>query len=80
MVTVTDSILANVTLALKKRGMWNRTLVIHLSDNGGPVTTLSPPLIHTLAFVNTREDADGGAPTVPLEGCVGCKPFSASLS
>ena len=44
MVTVTDSILANVTLALKKRGMWNRTLVIHLSDNGGPVTTLSPPL------------------------------------
>jgi arylsulfatase I/J len=37
MATVTDSILANVTLALKRRGMWNRTLVIHLSDNGGPV-------------------------------------------
>ena len=37
MATVTDSILANVTAALKRRGMWNRTLVIHLSDNGGPV-------------------------------------------
>ena len=37
MATVTDSILANVTAALKRRGMWNRTLIIHLSDNGGPV-------------------------------------------
>lgn len=37
MATVTDSILRNVSIALKKRGMWQRTLVIHLSDNGGPV-------------------------------------------
>ena len=37
MATVTDSILGNVSAALKKRGMWERTLVIHLSDNGGPV-------------------------------------------
>ena len=37
MATVTDSILANVTAALKRRGMWNHTLIIHLSDNGGPV-------------------------------------------
>ena len=37
MATVTDSILANVTTALTKRGMWARTLIVHLSDNGGPV-------------------------------------------
>jgi arylsulfatase B len=37
MATVTDSILGNVSLALKQRGMWNRTLIVHLSDNGGPV-------------------------------------------
>ena len=34
MVTVTDEILRNVTAALTKRGMWARTLIIHLSDNG----------------------------------------------
>ena len=33
MVTVTDEILRNVTAALTKRGMWARTLIIHLSDN-----------------------------------------------
>ena len=32
MVTVTDEILRNVTAALTKRGMWARTLIIHLSD------------------------------------------------
>ena len=37
MATVTDSILENVTTALKKRGMWNHTLIVHVSDNGGPV-------------------------------------------
>ena len=37
MVTVTDEILRNVTAALTKRGMWARTLIVHLSDNGGPV-------------------------------------------
>jgi arylsulfatase A-like enzyme len=37
MATVSDSVLANVTAALKKRGMWERTLIVHLSDNGGPV-------------------------------------------
>ena len=37
MATVSDSVLANVTTALKARGMWSNTLVVHLSDNGGPV-------------------------------------------
>ena len=37
MATVSDSVLANVTTALKGRGMWSNTLVVHLSDNGGPV-------------------------------------------
>ena len=37
MATVSDSVLMNVTRALKERGMWERTLIVHLSDNGGPV-------------------------------------------
>lgn len=37
MATVTDSILGNVSLALQQRRMWNHTLIVHLSDNGGPV-------------------------------------------
>ena len=36
MATVSDSLLGNVTNMLKAKGMWNNTLLIHLSDNGGP--------------------------------------------
>jgi len=41
MATVSDSILGNLTNALKKKGMWNNTLLIHVSDNGGPAGRLS---------------------------------------
>ena len=56
MVTVTDEILANVTAALTKRGMWARTLIIHLSDKCGPdicvtdsVTLSLTPVVVTVA-------------------------------
>ena len=39
MVSVLDDNLANVTAALKAKGMWDNTLMIFSSDNGGPVDT-----------------------------------------
>eukprot|EP01063_Lacrimia_lanifica_P008670 TRINITY_DN1571_c0_g1_i2.p1 TRINITY_DN1571_c0_g1~~TRINITY_DN1571_c0_g1_i2.p1 ORF type:complete len:1106 (+),score=165.84 TRINITY_DN1571_c0_g1_i2:560-3877(+) len=36
MATVSDSLLGNITDALKAKEMWGHTLVVHLSDNGGP--------------------------------------------
>ena len=41
MATVSDSILGNITNELKKKEMWNNTLFIHVSDNGGPAGRLS---------------------------------------
>eukprot|EP00730_Choanoeca_flexa_P008727 TRINITY_DN12529_c0_g1_i1.p1 TRINITY_DN12529_c0_g1~~TRINITY_DN12529_c0_g1_i1.p1 ORF type:complete len:113 (+),score=27.10 TRINITY_DN12529_c0_g1_i1:404-742(+) len=32
-----DSVIGNVTQALKDKGMWNETFMIFSSDNGGPV-------------------------------------------
>lgn len=32
-----DSVFGNATSALKRRGMWGSTLVVVMSDNGGPV-------------------------------------------
>ena len=37
MATVSDSVLANVTAALKERGMWARTLLVHLSVSEWPL-------------------------------------------
>jgi arylsulfatase I/J len=36
MATISDVVLQNLTTALKDRGMWNNTLLIQMSDNGGP--------------------------------------------
>jgi hypothetical protein len=39
MVSYTDAAIGNVTTALKNAGMWQRTLVFVMSDNGGPSLT-----------------------------------------
>merc|ERR1719198_2751713 len=36
MASISDEVLGNLTAALKTRGMWNNTLIIMTSDNGGP--------------------------------------------
>jgi arylsulfatase I/J len=38
MVAHTDDMVANVTAALKRKGLWDSTLYLTVSDNGGPVT------------------------------------------
>merc|ERR1719450_869853 len=41
MASISDEVFANLTVALKARGMWNDTLIIMTSDNGGPAGLLS---------------------------------------
>jgi len=36
MATVSDEVLGNMTAALKAKGMWQNTLIVVTSDNGGP--------------------------------------------
>ena len=36
MASASDSVLGNTTAALKAKGMWNDTILIYTSDNGGP--------------------------------------------
>eukprot|EP00038_Savillea_parva_P004236 m.135458 g.135458 ORF g.135458 m.135458 type:complete len:94 (-) comp11417_c0_seq1:1382-1663(-) len=36
MVTAVDSMVANLTLALQAKGMWDNTIFILLGDNGAP--------------------------------------------
>lgn len=42
MVSVVDSGIANVTAALKAKGMWNDTLVVFFADNGGGMGGTEP--------------------------------------
>lgn len=37
MVSYMDAVVGNVTTTVKAKGMWEKTLVIGSSDNGGPV-------------------------------------------
>ena len=37
--SVADDGIANVTRALQASGLWNKTLIIFTTDNGGPTTT-----------------------------------------
>ena len=37
MVNFIDEIIGNITIKLKQTGLWNNTLVIMASDNGGPI-------------------------------------------
>lgn len=37
MVHIMDGVVGNITAAMKQKKMWNNTLVIFSSDNGGPV-------------------------------------------
>ena len=39
--TIADEVLENVTDALKAAGMWNNTLLVYTSDNGGPAGRLA---------------------------------------
>ena len=41
MASAADELLGNATAALKAKGMWNNTLIIATSDNGGPAGRLS---------------------------------------
>ena len=41
MASAADEVLGNTTQALKDRGMWENTLLIYTSDNGGPAGQLS---------------------------------------
>jgi len=55
MTTVWDDVLGNITKKLKEKGMWENTLLIFTSDNGGPVYNTS------LSF------GKGGANNFPLK-------------
>ena len=39
MLTAADEGIGNVTRALKARGMWENTVVVFTTDNGGPTET-----------------------------------------
>eukprot|EP00039_Didymoeca_costata_P026999 m.17182 g.17182 ORF g.17182 m.17182 type:complete len:590 (+) comp5927_c0_seq2:58-1827(+) len=41
MATIADEVLGNVTSVFKARGMWENTLLIYTSDNGGPAGELA---------------------------------------
>jgi arylsulfatase I/J len=41
MVSVLDDNIGNLTQALKEKGMWNNTILVIQSDNGGPIYAVS---------------------------------------
>lgn len=58
MVYHTDEVFGNVTDAFRRRGVWNDTLVIFTSDNGGPL----------YSFYDERSTGHAGANNWPLKG------------
>eukprot|EP01062_Namystynia_karyoxenos_P047941 TRINITY_DN36369_c0_g1_i2.p1 TRINITY_DN36369_c0_g1~~TRINITY_DN36369_c0_g1_i2.p1 ORF type:complete len:554 (+),score=74.15 TRINITY_DN36369_c0_g1_i2:77-1738(+) len=75
MVTAADETVANVTAALKRAGMWNRTLVVWTSDNGAEVqswTTLDrcvrPHMLHDGGFTPATHHYCAGGSNAPLRG------------
>lgn len=51
--SVIDEGLANVTRALKTKGMWDNTLLVVSSDNGGPAFIDQHAVMHPHAFAET---------------------------
>ena len=43
MVSVLDDNIGNLTQALKEKGMWDNTILVIQSDNGGPIYAVSTP-------------------------------------
>ena len=41
MASMADAVLGNITVALQKKGMWENTLLVYTSDNGGPAGRLA---------------------------------------
>eukprot|EP01065_Artemidia_motanka_P038521 TRINITY_DN47370_c0_g1_i1.p1 TRINITY_DN47370_c0_g1~~TRINITY_DN47370_c0_g1_i1.p1 ORF type:complete len:551 (+),score=139.19 TRINITY_DN47370_c0_g1_i1:50-1654(+) len=75
MVTAADEAVANVTAALKRAGMWSRTLVVWTSDNGAEIqgwTTLSrcvrPHMIPGGGFTPATHHYCAGGSNAPLRG------------
>lgn len=62
MVTIIDEAVENVTAALRRRGMWDDTLLIFSSDNGGP---------HHMYLDNETRDSRFEENNYPLNGYKG---------
>eukprot|EP01147_Barroeca_monosierra_P004931 gene4931-6915_t len=69
MVNVLDDILANITTVFKHREMWNNTLMVLTSDNGGYVKALKGPCDHnTPSRGYMCYNGEAGANNFPLRG------------
>ena len=72
MVNFMDGVIANITSLLQARKMWNTTLYILSSDNGGPIYRNGSVGANNFPL---RSSIDGRAST-PIS-CVHTRPFSA---
>eukprot|EP00730_Choanoeca_flexa_P004719 TRINITY_DN11782_c0_g1_i1.p1 TRINITY_DN11782_c0_g1~~TRINITY_DN11782_c0_g1_i1.p1 ORF type:complete len:519 (+),score=67.23 TRINITY_DN11782_c0_g1_i1:149-1558(+) len=64
MMTGIDQSLANITQVLKQRGMWNDTLLIFASDNGGPSLVGGPSYANNFPLRGGKgNDFEGGVRT-----------------